>query len=311
MDPAHSVSNAHPEGTLHSIGDAAEAAGLTPQALRMWETRYGRPRAVRLPSGHRRYTDDQVRWLRRVADALAQGHRPGAVVGLDDDALTELLAQALPEVRMGKGPRLILDWIRFYGAAEIRAWLEARWNPDDYLTYLEDEIAPLLVAVGRGWADGELDVRHEHFLSEILEDELRRRRQEYRPSAGAPCLVFATLPGELHALGLHIAALGAAAHGLHVRLLGVNTPVESIVRTATEVRAAAVVISVSASSGGASTDRTLVELRKELAPVTRLIAGGMGMKRVRRSPKGVETVVGLAAWDEILRTLARSPSPDP
>ncbi|MDF1699750.1 MAG: MerR family transcriptional regulator, partial [Planctomycetota bacterium] len=163
--------------TLHSIGDAAEAAGLTPQALRMWEERYGRPVAVRLPSGHRRYTDDQVRWLRRVADALAHGHRAGAVVGLDDDALSALLAEALPDEALGKGPRMMLDWVASYGADEIRAWLDARWDADDYLKLLSEEIAPLLVAVGRGWADGELDVRHEHFLSQVLEDELRRLTQ--------------------------------------------------------------------------------------------------------------------------------------
>ncbi|MDJ0522022.1 MAG: MerR family transcriptional regulator, partial [Planctomycetota bacterium] len=54
------------DANLHSIGEVAEATGLTPETLRIWERRYGRPVAVRLPSGHRRYTDEQIVWLRRV-----------------------------------------------------------------------------------------------------------------------------------------------------------------------------------------------------------------------------------------------------
>ena len=295
-----------PDGVLHSIGEAAEAAGLTPQALRMWEDRYGRPVAVRLPSGHRRYTDEQVRWLRRVADALAQGHRAGTVVRLGEEDLTALLDEAIPEEALGRGPRRMLEWVKAYGTDEIRAWLEARWDPDDYLTFLREEIAPLMVAVGRGWADGELDVRHEHLLTEILEDELRMRRHEFRHAPTAPAVLFATLPGELHGLGLQLTALGAAAHGLRVHILGPNSPLESIVRTAKELGTSAVAISVSASSGGTETDRALVELRAALPPSVRIVAGGAGMQRARRSPKGIECASGLEDWDLIVRSLAES-----
>ena len=292
------------DGPLYSIGEAARAAGMTPQALRMWEERYGRPQAVRLPSGHRRYTDEQVRWLRRMSEALARGHRPAAIVHLSDDELMELLDASEVSEELGKGPRLMLDWLRSYGADQIRAWLEARWDPENSLAFLEEEIAPLLRAVGRSWADGELDVRHEHFLSELLEDELRRRRGEFQPSAGAPTAVLATLPGELHGIGLQMAALSAAAHGLHVRVLGVNTPVESIVRAATEVRADVVAVSVSSGHGGPDTDRTLVALRKSLPSSILLVAGGLGIRTGRRKPRGVECPDGLRGWDRLLSRIA-------
>ena len=40
--------------TLLTIGELAGHTGLTPQQLRMWETRYGFPEPIRLPSGLRR-----------------------------------------------------------------------------------------------------------------------------------------------------------------------------------------------------------------------------------------------------------------
>ncbi len=295
-------------GDLLSIGGAAEAAGLTPQALRMWEERYGRPVAVRLPSGHRRYTEAQVRWLRRVAEALAQGHRAGAVVPLSEDDLTALLAQAAPPEALGEGPRVMLDWITSYGGEEIRAWLHARWDAADYLTFLQQEVAPLIVAVGRGWADGELDVRHEHFLSEVLEDELRRLRLGYRRQPGSPAVVFTTLPDELHGLGLQMTALAAAAHGCHVRILGVNTPMDSIVRAANDMQPAILAVGTAAGAHGAEIYRLLGELRRMIPAQTRLIVGGGGVQSTRRSPKGVEVVKDLVAWDEVLSELGRQPT---
>ena len=132
------------------------------------------------------------------------------------------------------------------------------------------------------------------------------RRHEFRHAPTAPAVLFATLPGELHGLGLQLTALGAAAHGLRVHILGPNSPLESIVRTAKELGTPAVAISVSASSGGTETDRALVELRAALPASVRIVAGGAGMQRARRSPKGIECASGLEDWDLIVRSLAES-----
>ena len=50
-----------------SIREVARETGVTEGTLRMWEARYGFPVPQRLPSGHRRYTSDDVVQLRQVA----------------------------------------------------------------------------------------------------------------------------------------------------------------------------------------------------------------------------------------------------
>lgn len=45
---------------LLTIGDLAERTGVAPATLRSWESRYGFPRPVRLPGGHRRYAEQDV-----------------------------------------------------------------------------------------------------------------------------------------------------------------------------------------------------------------------------------------------------------
>lgn len=49
-----------------TIGDLAEQTGLTTAVLRAWESRYGFPVPTRLPSGHRRYLDADVRTVQQV-----------------------------------------------------------------------------------------------------------------------------------------------------------------------------------------------------------------------------------------------------
>ena len=218
-----------------SIGDVAAATGITPETLRVWERRYGRPQALRLPSGHRRYTADHVRWVRRIAEALARGHRPHKVVPLDDAALDALLAPEVAGESLPAGAAEVLDLVRSFRATELRERLAEAWDPDRHLAFLEEWIAPIVRLVGRSWADGEIEIRHEHFASEILQDVLRSARNDYPVPDEAPRVVLTTLSGETHGLGLQMAALSCAAHGVPYRLLGVDTPNEEIVRAASEL----------------------------------------------------------------------------
>jgi DNA-binding transcriptional MerR regulator len=272
--------------TLHSIGDLALACGISVDTLRVWERRYGRPKPLRLPSGHRRYTEADIRWLRRVAEALAAGHRTNKVVRATEAELEALLSKPEPDpVPEDLGP--LFEAVTHYREVQILDQLWQDWRRLGPEAFLDRVLDPLLVRVGRAWADGELSVRHEHFLSEVVEHFLRTARTATAVPGGA-VIVFATLEEELHGLGIQMAAVVAARAGWRPRVLGVNTPVEEIARAAEEAKAEAVGISVSLHSGGVETDRRLAELRQRLAAGVRLIVGGAGARGARRGPRGIE-----------------------
>jgi len=298
---------------LHSIGDVATATGISPDTLRMWERRYGRPVPVRLPSGHRRYTGEQVAWLRRVAEALAIGHRPGAVVCAPEGELAELLAGGRQVAADDPDLSRLIEHVRhFEGEALTRELLEA-WNGLGPNRFLSERVSPLLTAIGRDWADGKLDVRHEHYASELIADLLRTLRAGLARSSDGPTVILATLRDELHGLGLQMCALVCSLQGVRPRILGVGTPNDEITAAAHEVRADAVAISVSLSSGGVANDRLLAELRAGLDPEIKLVVGGLGARGVRRGRRGVEYVDSLAKLREWLSQLdagLRTPSSD-
>jgi methanogenic corrinoid protein MtbC1 len=286
-----------------SIGDLAAASGIAEGTLRAWERRYGRPKARRLASGHRRYSPTDLTWLRRVAEALARGGRASEVVLLPEAELNALLAETSVSADEQALTERLLELVEGYDAARLRRSLREAMNRMEPLEFLEERVAPLLEAVGRRWADGRLDVRHEHFLSEVVGDLLRTQRERMSERATGPLVLLATLPGEQHELGLQMAATALLAAGARPRVLGPETPPEEIVRAQQECRAHAVAVSVSLASGSPATDRALARLRDALPSDVPLAAGGAGMKNARRGPPGVVKIVALAElppWVEAL-----------
>jgi len=295
-----------PEGLL-SIGDLAERSGVSTDTIRVWERRYGKPEPVRLPSGHRRYTADQLRWLRRVAEALARGHRPSALMALGDAEIDRILASTTAEAEDEWVPA-ILELVRGFREAEIERRIR-RGLGGGAMPFLTGRLQPLLEEVGRAWADGRLAIRHEHFLSEIVEGVLRAHLATHRPRRARLRMLLATLPGERHSAGLQMAAAAVETVGADALVIGIDTPLDEIAAGAREARADAVGIAVSLAKGGIVADRALAALRALLDPDVRLVAGGGGARGPGRGPRGVEYVDSLDALRARVGSMLRRGGP--
>jgi methanogenic corrinoid protein MtbC1 len=289
-----------------SIGVVAKATGLSPDTLRVWQKRYGFPVPQRRPSGHRIFTPTDVRRLRRIAEALARGHRAGQVVPLALPKLELLLAdpaRASVPADPTKEIDALLALVHGHRGKELSAALSAdaaRLGPAEFLRH---RVVPLIAAVGDGWLRGELGVHHEHFFSERLEDMLRAIRLPFDRAAAGPAILLAALDGETHGLGLQIAALAAACSGLQAHLLGTDTPVREILAAFRARRPAILGISVSVSTAGPRTRRRLEALRAGAPMSVPLLVGGAGARR-SRPPGGCVIVEDLAATQEWMRRLA-------
>ena len=299
MSDGSSKSPHSPVEGNYSIGEIATATGVRPDTIRSWERKYGRPIPIRLPSGHRRYSEEDMRWLRRVAEALARGHRASVAVGATEAELTEFLRD--DDESTDVVITNLLTQVREYRQREIEEALIENWKAMGPVPFLE-HVALLCQAVGRAWADGELDVRHEHFLSGMLTDFLRARRAEFPIQITDPIVVLATLPGELHTLGVQLAAVACASNRFSPHILGAETPASELMRSARELIAAAVAITVSLASGGVAVDRTLSELRRGLPESTALLVGGAGARRGR---SGVRGAVYMSSFRDLETWLGR------
>lgn len=301
---------------LRSVGRVATETGISAHTLRVWERRYQNPMPVRLPSGHRRYTTDQIRFLRKVAEGLSLGFRPGRLLRCAEDELEALLAtrnsqreELTPETR---------GWIahlRQLDASALGADLRASAHRHGPLQFLETRVSPFLREVGRLWANGDMEVRHEHMASQVLEDVLRDMRTQIENDVPATNgkLLLATLSEERHGLGILMVSIIAALHGISSSTLGIDTPISEVVRAVDEAGADAVGISVSSSTAAADSLKAITELRAALSERTLLVLGGEGIRRVRRKLPGAAYFVNLGDFDrwldegkfrEMLRTVS-------
>jgi methanogenic corrinoid protein MtbC1 len=294
---------------LLSIGALSAATGVPVETIRTWERRYGFPVAERKPSGHRVYPLTTVPRLRLIAQALTRGHRAAEVVPAPEPVLASLLAAVPPApVRADRPPSApgeppdsadLLDAVQAFDAERLKRTLQADWARLGPIEFLERRAAPFLAAVGEAWASGALDVRHEHFASACVGDFLRAVRMPLDDRATGPIAALATLPGELHGLGLQMSALVFALAGWRVLLLGVDTPVDQIAALAREAPIAAVALSC-AAPGGREAAESLGALRRRLPRRLPLLVGGAGAPPAR-GQAGVEVLADLTALERWLR----------
>jgi len=289
-------------GARLSIGALSRAADISVETLRTWERRYGYPVPERKASGHRLYPLDSVPRLRRIAQALAGGHRAREVVAASDAELTALLQSAsTPNSQPPLPPESadtseLVAAIRCFDALGLTRPLLSEWARLGALDFLRHRIAPLVREVGDRWASGDLDIRHEHFVSERIGDLLGTLRLPFDERATGPLVILATLPGETHALGLQMAALLISTAGRRVCYVGTEMPVPEIVSLARELRPATVGLSVSEASRGRTSSAKISRLRDDLPPRTTLIVGGRGAPKTLSGARILGDLESLQHW---------------
>jgi methylmalonyl-CoA mutase cobalamin-binding subunit len=297
-------------GAWLSIGALSRATGIPVETLRTWEARYGFPEPDRKPSGHRVYRAAVITHLRLIAEAISRGHRASEAVPASDEALRDLLhstpaaaggVASPPDETARLDETAWLVAVRAFDTNHLTRLLlgeAARLGP---VAFVEHRVAPLLSRAGELWSSGALEISHEHFLSERIADVLRTLRLPYEHGASGPLVVFATLPGEQHALGLQMAALVAAVSNCRVLYLGPEVPVEQLAALAVATGGRALAVSVSSAADRDEAAARLSDLRARLPRHVRLLVGGTGAPSQVPGTDLVQTVPGLQAW---ARTLA-------
>ncbi len=272
-----------------SIGELSKLSGVGIHSLRVWEKRYGAPISKRLPSGHRRYPKDEVPRLRAITRALESGYRASKVVTRTLEELQGLLnVQNLIEE---KPEQPDLTYGQVSRELTIEKWIEAvhqyddellnqnffeLWNKEGPLTFITDCVAPFIERLGNGWADKELTISHEHFATEILSDFLSAKWRQLNIRNNGPTVVLATLPDETHSLGLLMCAVVTSMADFKVVYLGINSPIEEIIKTTESCQAQLLCLSLSSCIDPIDAECNLKQIRKNLDKEISMVAGGKG-----------------------------------
>lgn len=274
-----------------SIGSVERDTGIGRDTLRVWERRYGFPAPERDARGERVYSALQIRRLQLIRRLLDQGLRPGKVVPLDDEALSEL-SDAAPTASGTDGE--VEDAVSRFIALAVEgdidaliAALEQALALQGAREFVLNTFAPLARLIGDQWAAGRLEIFEEHLLTGQMSRFLEAAMGRLGRPPGNPRVLLATLPGERHALGL----LMAEAILWHSRTptlnLGADVPVDQIVAAVERSGVSALALSFSACYPRGPLAVHLAELRALLPPQLTVWIGGAGVQHLRRLPPGV------------------------
>lgn len=290
-----------------TITQVERETGLSKDVLRVWERRYGFPAPVRAQSGERLYDAVQVERLQHIKRLLGQGFRPGKLLTMEAGELAALLAVPAVEklVQIVDGAHdFILQAILNNDCLGLREALSQGLARVGLQRFVQDVVPQLSERVGSLWAVGRLDVHQEHLYSEEISRLLRTAIGNLPPTQGRPRILLTTLPGEEHGLGLLMVEGVIAPEGVFCLSLGVQTPMDDIVKAVSSHAIDIVVLSFSVAFPARQALGLLRNLRARLPWRVEIWAGG-GMtrtlekkqiERVRWTPELQDCFASLADW---------------
>jgi len=232
----------------YSIKAVAVATGLSVETLRAWERRYGIVEPKRDGSGHRVYTGMDVARLRRLRETTDRGHPIGKIAHLSDAELNSLLVdrhEDHPNVAASQalGTR-ILTAIEKFDLEECDQAIAMAFALLPVGDVISEVLSPVLREVGERWHRGEFSIGQERLVSSAVRRQISGLLNTFNSMARGAPIVFATVSGEPHELGILMFAALAASRKWRTCYLGADLPPEEISNFATRVEATAVAVSL-------------------------------------------------------------------
>jgi MerR family transcriptional regulator, light-induced transcriptional regulator len=291
--------------------------GVPAPTLRAWERRYGILTPRRGENDYRLYSERDiitVSWLRErvqsgmtISQAIAllksleparrRTRRPPRVAqaeprdnGRGDGAAGAVASQAV---------------VAGYAPSELQATLLHQFaNLDEFSAQrtiaqtlaiypIEDVcqqlLTPVLVDLGRLWADGEVSVVVEHFSANLVRAQLESIFRSIGGSGNGPLVLVGCAPGELHELGALMLAVFLRRAGLRVAYLGQTIEVESLLHTAVSLRPGAILLSAALRAHA----EALAHVGNQLAGLAPQPLFGFGGQAFEADPGLAGTVPGM------------------
>jgi len=265
-------------GARYSIRAVSEVTGLTVQTLRAWERRYKLIEPQRDASGHRLYTAGDVSKLRRLRDAIKRGHRIKQISQLSTQELDGLLSIAEYSKPIDSIKKNLISQIlktaKNYQPNECDYAVASAFSLLPITEVIHEVLSPALCEVGERWRRAEFSIAQERMVTTSVRRHLISLLATLSAISDHPLVVFATVSGELHELGILMYAVLATRYQLRVSYLGADLPAEEIANYANRVTASAVAISMIMPVDVNGALQQLNILRTQLPKCTNLWIGG-------------------------------------
>ncbi|MEE4253597.1 MAG: MerR family transcriptional regulator [Desulfuromusa sp.] len=260
-----------------NIKQLSQEVSIGVDTLRIWERRYGFPRPERDSRGHRCYPEEQVEELRVIKGLQLLGFRPSKIFKISAEERIELLRQKQSSGVIANETlrQLALE----FGPKEIDHELHQQLQSLGLEGFIQQTAVPLIQVLDHAWANGSISIAREHLVSDQLEALLKEQLRAGEPDTDCQQMLFLTLSGERHKLGLLLSAVLFQRQGIGCTFLNEEIPLSEVPQLAEDLGVAAVALSFSAHYSSRQAKKDLASLRNTLSPQIKLIAGGYAVRQ--------------------------------
>lgn len=261
---------------MMTIQQVSREINLNVDTLRMWERRYGFPQPVRDSRGHRRYPPAQVDELRQIKVLQDLGYRPQKIFSLAGEQRRLIIASHhQSDNELSEIKNLVLT-----GAIDkLRTSLLSYRDHHGIEKLIFHRIIPLTRFLGLAWVEGTLTIAREHLISDLLVDILQQQLNTPQTPPADLRVLFLTLCGERHKIGLLMAATLLHQEGIDCILIQEDLPIGEIPDLVTTTGSQAVALSFSLHYSARQARRDLASLRRILPDQITIVAGGQSISR--------------------------------
>lgn len=298
-----------------TIQELAGIVGVSTSALRAWERRYSIFSPERTRGGHRLYTQEDLKLFWFVTHLRGQGRDLKEISNLGRDDLLKQ-AQSFFEVSapptkentdQPNGPlpapfEAILTALRKDDMESAIRALEQVYALSSSALSFADSALDLMVQIGDYWHKGEITVAAEHALTARLKHMLLGLfylSDSVSDEATKPLVVCATLPYELHELGLLRIALYLKTWGFRVNYLGANTPVVDIEEYCSRRKPSLVVMSCASSLNITNMLHSFQKLGVLVAPHAPVLIGGSGVHAIAHNHPDIKNLILIRQMNDL------------
>ncbi|PGQ78282.1 MerR family transcriptional regulator [Priestia megaterium] len=206
----------------YNIKAISNMVGIQPGTLRAWERRYQILNPVRNDSGHRLYTEEDLRKLKWLTEKVSGGFTISQAVSLLETESSTV--GAFEEEGEVDSPQKIRDelltMLLSFEEGKAQDLINHAFSLYSVEKVVIDILGSLLVTVGDMWEKGQITSAHEHYTTQVLKTRISMIFYSLPSNGLLPKAIAVCGPNETHEVGLLIFTLFLRRKGFEVIYLG-------------------------------------------------------------------------------------------
>ena len=228
----------------YTIKTVTLLTGINEHTLRAWETRYQAVTPDRSDTGRRIYSQSHIDRIRTLMALCDKGHPIGSIARLSIKELGHLAAQnVVKQVNFMQRLEpdlasldMLIELTKSFNLPHLHAVLNQILHQQGGIDFILRTVNPFVQALGHLTAGETISIAQEHAVSAIIKAVLFEllfslkysEKKTARRAAAQSNIIFATMEGDYHELGLLCAATSAKIRGHNCIYIGPNTPPEAL-----------------------------------------------------------------------------------